>query len=97
MPRCTCRSELVVFCSKCGLAIIELLVVIAITGSLAGMAYSSLGQMLRGSMFKSSASDLALALKLTRSSTINFNDRITMCRSLNGATCNTQPDFWEDG
>jgi len=83
--------------SKCGFTIIELIVTIVIVGILAGIAYPSLAGMVRSSQLRSSASDMALALKLTRSSAVKFNDRITMCRSLDGATCNSQPGFWEEG
>lgn len=85
------------FRSKYGFTILELLVVIAIVGILAGMAYPSFRGMISSSQLRSSASDMALALKLTRSSAVKFNDRITMCRSLDGATCNTQSGFWEEG
>jgi type IV fimbrial biogenesis protein FimT len=85
------------FRSKCGFTILELLIIITIVGIIAGMAYPSFEGLIRGSQLRSSASYMALALKLTRSSAVKFNDRITMCRSLNGATCNTQPGYWEEG
>ena len=85
------------FRSKCGFTILELLITIVIVGILAAMAYPSFEGVIRGSQLRSSANDMALALKLTRSSAVKFNDRITMCRSLDGATCNTQPGFWEEG
>lgn len=91
----TARTSFVRFCY--GFTIIELIIILAIVSVLSAMAYPSFEGMIRGSQLRSSASDMALALKLTRSSAVKFNDRVTMCRSIDGATCHDQPGFWEDG
>jgi len=83
--------------SKCGFTILELLIVIAIVSILAAVAYPNVKDIIRGSQLRSAASDMTLALRFARGASVTMNDLVTLCRSVDGATCNTQPGFWEDG
>lgn len=83
--------------TKCGFTLIELITVIAIVSILAAMAYPNFKDIIRGSQLRSTASDMTLALRFARGASVKMNDLVTICRSVDGATCNTQPGFWEDG
>lgn len=84
-------------CSKNGFTLIELIVVIAVVGILAGMAFPAFQGITRSSQLTSTANDIVSTLNFARNEAVTRSDRVTICRSVDGATCNTVSGYWEDG
>ncbi len=75
---------------------VELLMVLAIGGLLAGLAAPSFSALIHAQRGSALASGLFAGLQLTRIAAITRNDRVVICKSLNGSECSSTGG-WQQG
>lgn len=80
-----------------GLTLVELLVVIAIVGILAGLAAPGLRGFIAGRALLAASGALASDYRLARAEAIKRTAPVTICRSGDGATCETAAGSWHVG
>lgn len=80
-----------------GFTLIELIVVLAFAAIIMTFAIPNFNTAIRNNRLSTQANDLVSALNLARSEAVTRGDRVTVCRSLNGTSCNTSAGNWEDG
>ncbi|MGB2130007.1 MAG: GspH/FimT family pseudopilin [Marinobacterium sp.] len=74
-------------CWQRGLTLIELMVAIVVLAILVSVGPASFASILQTSRLKSAQNDLVTLLQLARSTAVSRNQRVTLCRSGNGANC----------
>ena len=79
-----------------GLSLVELLMAVAIGGLLVTLAAPSFSAMVQAQRGSALASGLFSSLQLTRIAAITRNDRVVMCKSLDGSGCSTSGG-WQQG
>ncbi len=80
-----------------GFTLIELIITLVFAGIILAIAVPSFNTMIRNNRLSSEANNLVAALNLARSEAVTRGDRVTVCRSLDGANCNAAAGNWEDG
>ncbi len=79
-----------------GVTLIELMVGLAIMGVLMALAAPSFQSLIAGSNVAAASNDFMTSLAQSRSNAIRLGERVTMCKSSDGAQCSTTGD-WEQG
>ncbi|MEO8545900.1 MAG: GspH/FimT family pseudopilin [Burkholderiaceae bacterium] len=79
-----------------GLSMVELLMVVLIGALLVGLAAPSFSALVNAQRGSALASGLFASLQLTRIAAITRNDRVVMCKSLDGSGCSTVGG-WQQG
>lgn len=82
--------------SERGFTLIELMVTLSILGVLMALAVPSFQSLIAGSNVTAASNDFMTSLAQTRSNAIRLGERVTMCKSADGAQCSTTGD-WEQG
>lgn len=83
-------------CGQFGFSIVELLTVIAIASVTLAFAASPLRQLSLNWQLKAATNSLFFSLQLARSEAIKRNERVVLCKSVNGNACNTSGG-WQQG
>lgn len=79
-----------------GLTLVELLVTLAVAAILTMVAVPSFAAVLRSVHLSAGSNDLMASLRLARSEAVRRGDRITICKSADGAAC-AEEGGWEQG
>lgn len=82
---------------QAGFTLIELIVVMVFAAIIMTFAIPNFKVAIRNNRLSTQTNDLVSSLNLARSEAVTRGDRITICRSLNGTSCNTSTGNWEDG
>ena len=80
-----------------GFTLIEMIVVMVFAAIILTIAVPNFNTLIRNNTLATQANELVSALSLARSEAAARGDRVTVCRSLDGATCNAAAGNWEDG
>ncbi|WP_254789107.1 GspH/FimT family pseudopilin [Azotobacter beijerinckii] len=80
-----------------GFTLIELLVAVAILAVLLGLAVPSFQEVSLGTRLRSYANTLVASAMMARSEAIKRNAVVSVCASIDGATCATGSASWEQG
>ena len=81
-----------------GLTLIELMMGLAIAAILATLSAPAFLRQINGSRLSTASSDLMASLALARGEAIRTGMRVTVCRSVDGSTCDTAaPAHWNRG
>jgi type IV fimbrial biogenesis protein FimT len=80
-----------------GLTLVELLVVMVIIGLLTVLAVPSFKGLMAKRAVQAAASDVASDLRLARSEALKRSSFVTVCRSLDAATCAASQGSWHTG
>lgn len=85
--------------ARSGYTLVELAVVVAITAVLAGAGLPSLGAFLAGRRMDAQVGALTSSLRLARSEAMRRGERVTVCRSTDGAQCGADASArdWSSG
>lgn len=79
-----------------GFTLVELIITLAIAAILITMAVPSFRETISNNRMATQANEFITALNLTRSEAVKRGQRITLCKSADGATCATAGN-WEQG
>lgn len=80
-----------------GFTLIEVIVVMVFAGIILTIAVPNFNTMIKNNRLATQANELVSSINLARSEAVSRGDRITVCRSLNGSSCNSSSGHWEDG
>lgn len=80
-----------------GFTLIELMVAIAVMGLLLSVAVPSFEQVMADSRRTSDVNELLLSLNLARSEALKRGSHVTICKSLDGASCAATTTPWNKG
>lgn len=80
-----------------GFSLVELMVTISIAAILLAIAAPSYQQFIGSTTITSASEDFVAALTFTRTEAIKRNVRVTMCKSVNGTSCTTGGNNWQQG
>ncbi len=70
-----------------GLSLVELMIAVAVLAIAVGIAPGSFTSLLHTSRQSAAEDDIVQLLRLVRSSALSQNQRVTLCRTLNGTQC----------
>lgn len=79
-----------------GFTLLELMIVLSIVGILLTVGIPAIGDLVKRNRMVSATNELVSALAIIRSEAIKLNQKVTICKSSNGSSCNAALD-WEDG
>lgn len=79
-----------------GFTLIELIIVMVIVGILLTIGVPTLESTLKRNRVVSATNELVSALNVARSEAIKLGQKVTLCKSTDGSSCNTTSG-WEDG
>ncbi len=94
------HSRKPIYISTEGFTLIEVIVVLAFIAIIAAMAGPSLKDILRNNQLATQSNDFVAALNLAKAEAVTRGDRVAMCRSINGTSCDTTSGnsrVWESG
>lgn len=80
-----------------GLTLIELMVTLALLALLATLAVPSFQRQIAAANVSNAANELLLAASRARTEAIRLGSRVTVCKSSDGAQCDTTTTGWETG
>lgn len=80
-----------------GFTLIELMVTIVIFAILSAIAVPGLKAFMIGARMRTQSSDMVGAINLARSEAVKRNSGVTICKSTDGATCQTAGNNWATG
>lgn len=78
-----------------GFSLVELMITISVASILLTVAVPSFQSLMKESRLTTQANEFMTALHYARSEAVKRGMRVTICRSVDGATCNG--DDWQDG
>lgn len=80
-----------------GLTLIELMVTLSVLAILATLAVPSFQRQIAAGKLSDAANEILLATARARTEAIRLGQRVTVCKSSDGATCDTTSAGWETG
>lgn len=80
-----------------GLTLIELMVTLSVLAILATLAVPSFQRQIAAARLSEASNELLLATARARTEAIRLGQRVTVCKSSNGATCDKGSAGWETG
>ena len=80
-----------------GFTLIELMITIAIVAIVLTLGVPSFQETIRNNRLITTVNDFISSLNLTRSEAIKRGIRVTLCKSVNGTSCNTSSTGYQQG
>ena len=81
------RSSIGLPARQAGFSMIELMVTLAVLAILIAMAVPSFTSIINNNRLAAQANEVITSLQVARTEAIRRNERVTVCRSTDGATC----------
>lgn len=84
-------------CRHAGLTLIELMVALSLLAIIATLAAPSFQRQIAASRVTDASNELLLAVSRARTEAIRLGQRVSVCKSSNGSSCDTSSTGWQTG